>query len=60
VQVKAVREEYLRNVYYFKRPDLKSADSKGTAFRRLLEKALNDQALCAGEINGEAAMVWLP
>lgn len=57
--VKAVRIEYFRNTYYFKRADLGDVQSKGKAFRRLLEKAVAEEALVAGTIDGEA-MLWLP
>ena len=57
--VKAVREEFLRNVYYFKRGDLGDVQSKGKAFRRQLEKAITEEVLVSGEIDG-GPMVWLP
>jgi bifunctional DNA primase/polymerase-like protein/AAA domain-containing protein len=59
-QVKAVREQDVRNVYYDKRADLDSADSKGAAFRRLLQKALDEEALVSGKIHDGEAMLWLP
>jgi hypothetical protein len=58
-QVKAVREQYLRNIYYFKRADLDSTDSKSKDYRRQLAKAVKEEALVSGTIDG-TAMVWLP
>jgi hypothetical protein len=58
-KVRAVNVEAVRPVYYAKRPDLDNSDSRGAAFRRHLEAAIDRQLLCWGLIDGQG-MLWRP
>jgi hypothetical protein len=58
-KVKAVTLDYLRNTYYGKRSDLDDVQSKGAAFRRHLQTAIDREVLVSGTING-LSMLWRP
>jgi hypothetical protein len=57
-KVKAVRIDYVRNVYYSKRTDL-DPESKRKAFARQLQAAIERELVVCGEIDG-IPMLWKP